>query len=323
MRRRNLISKRFQALIIVLAGFGIGFSFPSDFNVEKETDNILVTAFGDGFIAVSENGCINWIAGDGKIVQLKSIPDVKFSTVAANEKYVLTAGSNGAIYYVEEDYVFKPIHSGTVKNVNCLTLFKNKVLVGYNSGELRIGSLDQKLEFANVELTGNILSLSSNEAYCYGLTDKSEIFYTSNGTEWNVIDFNEMYKGYYQSCTFSKILATQNQIAVVGENTDGEPVLYFSSKGSVWTERPLIYTDEEGFKAKLNEVPRDIFYDTTHDQYLLLLAQGKLMTIPACSHCHQLYKITAAKIYAISGNDKNIILLGEKDYIKLINTELP
>ena len=322
MRRRNLISKRFQALIIVLAGFGIGFSFPSDFNVEKETDNILVTAFGDGFIAVSENGGMNWISGDGKIVKSKSIPDVKFSTVAANEKYVLTAGSNGAIYYVEEDYVFKPIHSGTVKNINCLTLFKNIVYAGCNSGELLTGSLDQKLEFTNVKLEGNILSLSSNDAYCYGLTNKSEIFYTSNGTEWNVIDFSEMYKGYYQPCTLNKILLTQNQVAVVGKNTDGEPVLYFSSKGSVWTERPLIYTDEEGFKAKLNEVPRDIFYDAMHDQYLLLLAQGKLMTIPACSHCHQLYKITDAEIQAISGNDKHIILVGENGYIKLINTEL-
>lgn len=322
MRRRNLISKRLQALIILLAGFGIGFSFPSDFNVKKETETISVAAFGEGFIAVSENGGINWISRDGKIVQSKSIPDVKFSTVAANEKYLVAAGSTGAIYYAKEDYVFKPIHSGTVKNVNCLTLFKNKVLAGYNSGELRIGSLDEKLEFANVELTGNILSLSSNKTYCYGLTNHGEIFYTSSGTEWNVIDFNGMYKGYYQSCTFSKILATQNQIAVVGENTDGEPVLYFSSKGSVWTERPLIYTDEEGFKAKLNEVPRDIFYDAMHDQYLLLLAQGKLMTIPACSHCHQLYRITDAEIYAISGNDKNIILVGQNDYVELINTDL-
>lgn len=322
MKRRNPISKLLQALMIVAACFGFGFSFSSDFSVEKETDDISVTAFGDGFITVSENGGINWISGDGKIVQSKTIQDVKFSTVASNERYVVSAGSDGTIYCVDEDKVFKPIRSGTVKTVNCLTLFKNKVLAGYNSGELRIGSLDQKLEFANVELTGNILSLSSNETYCYGLTNHGEIFYTSNGTEWNVIDFNEMYKGYYQSCTFSKILLTQNQIAVVGNNSDGEPVLYFSSKGSVWTERPLIYTDEEGFKAKLNEVPRDIFYDTMHDQYLLLLAQGKLMTIPACSHCHQLYKITDTEIHAISGNDKNIILAGENDYIKLISTEL-
>ena len=255
-------------------------------------------------------------------MQSETIQDVKFSTVATNEKYLVAAGSNGAIYCAKEDRVFKPIRSETVKNVNCLTLFKNKVLAGYNSGELRIGSLDQKLEFANVELTGNIQSLSSNKTYCYGLTNHGEIFYTSNGTEWNVIDFNETYTGYYQSSTFSKILATQNQVAVVGKNSDGEPVLYFSSKGSVWTERPLIYTDEEGFKAKLNEMPRDIFYDAMHDQYLLLLAQGKLMTIPACSHCHQLYKITDAEIYAISGNDKHIILVGENGYIKLINTEL-
>lgn len=281
-----------------------------------------VTAFGDGFAAVSENGSISWISDDGKVVQSQAIQNVTFGAIAANEDFLISAGSDGKIYFANEDKVFKPIHSGTVKNVNCLTLFKNKVLAGYNSGELRIGSLDQKLEFANVELTGNIQSLSSNKTYCYGLTNHGEIFYTSNGTEWNVIDFNKMYKGYYQSCMFSKILVTQNQIAVVGKNTDEEPVLYFSSKGSVWTERPLVYTNEEGFKAKLNEVPRDIFYDTTHDQYLLLLERGRLMTIPSCSHCHQLYKITEAEIQAISGNDKNIILVGENDYVQLINTDL-
>ena len=322
MRRRNPISRLLQLLMIVVAGFGIGFSFPSDFNVKKKADNISVTAFHDGFAAISEDGGINWISEDGKIIQSQAIQNLTFYTVAANEEFLISAGSDGEIYFAKEDKVFKPIHSGTVKTVNCLTLFKNKVLAGYNSGELRIGSLNEKLEFANVELKGNILSLSSNEAYCYGLTDHGDIFYTSNGTEWNVTDFNEMYKGYYQSCTFSKILVTQNQIAVVGENTDGEPVLYFSSKGSVWTERPLVYTDEDGFKAKLNEIPRDIFYDTTHDQYLLLLAHGRLMTIPSCSHCHQLYKITEAEIQAISGNGKNIILVGENDYVKLINTDL-
>ncbi|WP_319481929.1 hypothetical protein [uncultured Draconibacterium sp.] len=322
MERRNPISKLLQPLLLVVACFGFGFSFSSDFYVDKNLETMSVTAFGDGFVAISENGCINWISADGKVVQFQAMQNVTFNTVAANEDFLISAGSDGKIYFANEDKVFKPIHSGTVKAVNCLTLFKNKVLAGYNSGELRTGSLDEKLEFANVELKGNILSLSSNEAYCYGLTDHGDIFYTSNGTEWNVIDFNEMYKGYYQSCTFSKILVTQNQIAVVGENTDGEPVLYFSSKGSVWTERPLVYTDEEGFKAKLNEIPRDIFYDTTNDQYLLLLAHGRLMTIPSCSHCHQLYKITEAEIQAISGNDKNIILVGENDYVQLINTEL-
>lgn len=322
MKQRNPISKLLQPIVLVVACFGFGFSFSSDFYVEKKLETISVTAFGDGFAAVSENGCIKWISDDGRIIHSKTIKDVTFNTVAASEKYLVAAANDGTIYYAKEDWVFKPIHSGTVKTVNCLTLFKNKVLAGYNSGELRIGSLGEKLEFANVELKGNILSLSSNKTYCYGLTDHGDIFYTSNGTEWNVIDFNEMYKGYYQTCTFSKILVTQNQIAVVGENTDGEPVLYFSSKGSVWTERPLVYTDEESFKAKLTEIPRDIFYDTTHDQYLLLLERGRLMTIPSCSHCHQLYKIIEAEIQAISGNDKNIILLGENDYVQLINTDL-
>jgi hypothetical protein len=322
MKQRNPISKLLQPLVLVLVCFGFGFSFSSDFYVEKKLKTMSVTAFGDGFAAVSENGSISWISDDGKVVQSQAIQNVTFGAIAANEDFLISAGSDGKIYFANEDKVFKPIHSGTVKNVNCLTLFKNKVLAGYNSGELRIGSLDQKLEFANVELTGNIQSLSSNKTYCYGLTNHGEIFYTSNGTEWNVIDFNKMYKGYYQSCMFSKILVTQNQIAVVGKNTDEEPVLYFSSKGSVWNERPLVYTNEEGFKAKLNEVPRDIVYDTTHDQYLLLLERGKLMTIPSCSHCHQLYKITEAEIQAISGNDKNIILVGENDYVQLINTDL-
>ena len=322
MKRRNPISKLLQPFVLVVACLGFGFSFSSDFYGEKKVETISVTAFGDGFITVSENGCIKWISGDGRIVHSKTIKDVTFSTVVASGKYLVSAAIDGTIYYAKEDWVFKPIHSGTVKTVNCLTIFKIKVYAGYNSGELRIGSLDEKLEFANVQLEGNILSLSSDETFCYGVTDRGEIFHSSDGESWTVIDFNEMYKGYYPSCTFNKILVTQKQIAVVGKNTDGEPVLYLSSKGNVWTDRPLIYTDEEGFKAKLNEVPRDMVYDALHDQYLLLLAPGRLMTIPSCSHCHQLYKITDAVIHAISGNDKNIILVGENDYIQLINTEL-
>ena len=320
MKREKPISKLLQPFVLIVAC--LGFSFSSDFQIAEKEKTISVAALGDGFVAVLEDYSINWISDEGEIFHSQVINDVIFNTIAASENNLISAGNNGEIYFAKEDKIFKSIYSGTVKEVNCLTLFKNKVLVGYDSGELRIGSLDEKLAFANVELKGNIQSLSSNEFYCYGVTDQGEIFNTSDGESWTVFDFNEIYKGYYPVCTFNKILLTPKQIALVGENIGGEPVMYLSSKGKVWIDRPLIYTDEEGFKDNLDEVPRDIFYDTTHDQYLLLLGQGRLMTIPSCSHCQQLYKVTEIEIQAISGNNRSIILVGENDYIKLINTDL-
>jgi hypothetical protein len=168
-------------------------------------------------------------------------------------------------------------------------------------------------------LKGNIVSLSSGINDCWGVTDQGEIISSKDGLNWTIFDFNSVYKGYYETCKFIKVETTPNQIAVLGINDEGLPVLFFSSKGNVWTERSLLFTNEEGVPEMLNEIPTDIFYDENNDQFILSDKQGGIMTIPSCSHCQKRYKISNEKLNAIAGNNLKIIIVGENNLKKIIN----
>jgi hypothetical protein len=170
-------------------------------------------------------------------------------------------------------------------------------------------------------LKGNIVSLSPGAAECYGVTDQGEIIQTNDGLKWSIFDFNDVYKGYYKTCSFTKVLVTPKQIAVIGKNADGTPVLYFTSQGNVWSERRLIYADENGFGGYLTDIPNDIYYDSFKDLFILACSNGKMLTIPSCSHCNKLYTISDKNLWGVSGNEHALILVGDDKFIKIMNTD--
>lgn len=323
MKRGNPISILILTclLLVVCSGFGFS-SFPDVTCKEIQSSYSGVVSQAKGFVAITNDGRIDWISENGKVIRTKKIDGEKFNSVLINNKQVIVSGVQGTLFYFENDTTFQKINIGTSQTINCLAQFKNQIIAGYDDGELRIGKSGESFKNVRLDLKGNIVSLSSGALECYGVTDQGEIIHTNDGLNWTIFDFNKVYDGYYKACTFIKVLSTTSQIAVIGKNGDGLPVMYFSSKGNVWAERPLLYTDEEGFKAYLNDIPEDIYYDSLKDQFILLCSVGKLMTIPSCSHCQKLYEISENILHAISGNELNIIIVGDKNYIRIINTEI-
>jgi hypothetical protein len=308
-------------LLVVCNGFGFP-SFPYSSIQESQENYIEVVSQGEGFIAITNKSRVDWISETGKPDQTKNIQGEQLNCLAVKEQQVIVAGNNGTLYYSQNDSLFRKIESGTTKNINCVALFRNKIIAGTDGGELRIGNAVGAFVSVQFKLKGNIVSLFAEASVCYGVSDQGEIIHSSDGENWTIFDFNEVYKGYYKACAFNKIIVTPTQIAVIGKSFENLPVLYFSSAGNVWSERQLIYTDEEGFNALLNNIPSNIYYNSSKDQFLLLCANGMLMTIPSCSHCQKLYKISDKNLYGISGNENEIIMVGDNNYIKTIKTEL-
>lgn len=308
-------------LFAVCIGFGFS-SFPCCSIQESQEKYVDVVSQGDGFIAFTNESRIDWISKTGKLVKTKNIQGELLNCLAAKEQKVIVAGERGVIYSSQNDSFFRKIESGTTKNINCIVLFRNSIIAGTDGGELRIGKNGGVFEPVQLKLKGNIVSLSAGTSVCYGISDQGEIIHSDDGQNWIIFDFNEVYKGYYKTCTFSKVLVTPKQIALVGKNDEDFPVLFFSSAGNVWSERPLIYTDEDGFNAQLNDIPIDLSYDQINDQFILICSEGKLLTIPSCSHCNKLYKISENKLNGISGNERAIIIVGNNNYFKIINIEV-
>jgi hypothetical protein len=308
-------------LLLAVCG-GFGFSLFPDANFEKTPGSYSdVVSQKDGFIAITNDGRIDWISDNGTVTQTKSLKGEEFQTALLNDEQLIVAGVQGAMYYFQKDSAFQKIESGSTQTINCLVQFKNQIIVGYDDGELRIGNPGELFKSIQLDLKGNIVSISSNTLNCYGVTDKGEIIHSKDGLNWTIFDFNEVYDGYYKASSFEKVLVTPKQIAVIGKNVDGLPVLIFSSAGNVWSERPLTFNDEQGFNAQLSEIPNDIYYDSLNDQFILLCTNGMIMTIPSCSHCNKLYKVTDKNLRGISGNEHALILVGDDNFIMTINAD--
>jgi hypothetical protein len=273
---------------------------------------------GDGFIAAGSDGRIDWFSASGNVTKSEKYPDEQLNCLLGNDQLMVAAGDKGTILFSSNKETLRKVNSGTDKNIHSLLIFNDMILVGSDLGELLIG--DVKGVFRKIQLTikGNIVSLSTNNVVCYGVTDQGEIIHSNDGINWTLLDINELYKGYYKPCHFSCVLVTDNRIAVAGKHDDGTPALLFSSQGNVWTERILNYTDDQGISAMLEDVPYDLLYNSAEDQFLLSCSKGKVMIIPACSHCNKLYEYTTADLKGIAGNENTLMVAGDNYYSKVI-----
>lgn len=303
------------ASFLLVFGFSFGFSPTQIENASVvEISYTDVVAYGDGFIAITNNGRIDWISYNGDVTKTKSFDGESFKRILINNLQLVILDVHGQILLFENDSSFHKIENQSQTIINCITLFKNRIIAGCDKGELCVENTDNSFKSIQLELKGSIISLSSGINDCWGVTDQGEIIHSNDGINWAIFDFNTLYKGFYKSCSFSKVLLASDQIAVVGRNEDGSPALFFSSKGNVWTERSLLFTDENGVMEMLKDAPNDIFYDHVNDQFILCGSEGQMLTVTSCSHCQRSHKIYNRKLNAIAGNNQKIVLVGESDF---------
>lgn len=278
-----------------------------------------VIAYQDGFLAAGSDGRIDWISGSGQITRSERYPEVVFNALLVYNQTLIAAGDHGTILVSTGDGILKKIDSGTSKNINSLTMFREIVIAGADGGNIVWGDLNGPFHVTSLQVNGDVVSVSAGATACFGVTDEGEIIKSDNGINWDIFDFNSVYSDYYGTCSFIKVLATENKIAVTGINGDGSPVLFFSHLGGVWTERHLSYTDDKGATGFLTGAPNDIFFDKPGDQFFLICNEGQMMLLPSCTQCNELKVVTAVDLRGIAGNENTILIAGEHFYFETLN----
>ena len=306
--------------LMLIARLGFGFSLQQSTNNSELKDTFVdVISSTNGFVTITNSGRIYWISDSEETPHTKNMNGEAFCCLINRQQQIIVADELGSLLYFENATTFKKIDRSTNNPINCLTLFKNRIIAGHNRGELSVENENGSFDVIHLDLKGDIVSLSSRSDECYGVTNQGEIIHSMNGIDWTIFDFNKVYAGFYKACTFIKVEATPDQIAVVGKNSDGLPVLFFSSKGNVWSERALDYANDQGFYVTLKEMPSDICYDATYDRFLLSFAKGRLMIIPSCSHCQKVYQITDENLFGLTINESKLIVVGTNKFFKIIN----
>lgn len=178
------------------------------------------------------------------------------------------------------------------------------------------GTLWSKLQ---LEVKGNIVSVTSNHSSCYGVSDHGEIISSIDGINWKILNFNKEYSGYYKPCFFNKALMSDNRIVLAGRHEDGTPVVMFSTMGNVWTERTLVYDDDQGVPTLLSNVPNDIAYDPAGDQFFIACDNGEILSLLSCTQCNESAKVSDNDLYGIICSEDLLVTVGNKFSVNVLN----
>lgn len=269
---------------------------------------------GSRFYAAGSGGKIEIIDISGKRTSMPVVSSTDLNSIVSNNEMMIAAGNNGKILFRPGESQFSEIRSGTVKNINCITFFRDLWIAGADDGLMLFSKNGKTWTLNQATFKGNVLSLDCNNSFCFGVTNKGEIIKSSDGLNWEVKDYNKEYQGYNPHCIFRKIIVLQNRIMIIGIHDDHSPAVLYSSLGNVWTERLLSYKDENGRMDMLSEEPNDIAYDADNDQFLVACNNGVIFTLPSCSHCNMLYKVSDQNIRSIAKSSDRFILAGDNFY---------
>lgn len=110
--------------------------------------------------------------------------------------------------------------------------------------------------------------------------------------DWEAIQFNEVYRGYYPACRFTAIVTTEKDFVAVGIGADHLPYVYRSMMGGVWESADLLCRRKEGGYERASSEILDVFYDRKNRQLFFPCRNGELITMPDCPKCMKLTQVS-------------------------------
>jgi hypothetical protein len=277
-------------------------------------------AHEDGYIAVDSIGRVDWLLKDASIHKSAPIPATDLRCVLSTPESILVGGANGALFVSTNNETFTRIDCNTDYTLHALAYYNNKVLIGSDQGILF--TYDKgNVSSIQLPLKGNIRSLCVRESDCFGVTDEGEIIQSIDGKTWTVFDFNEYYKGYYDASSFTRVASSGDRIFVTGTKQNGLPIVIFSSEGTIWVERTITYSDEQGRITNFETPIYDMAYDVNTDLFVLTCANGLLMTIPSCSHCNKAFYPAYDHLTGVARNKETFLIVGTNGFRRTLEHE--
>ena len=164
---------------------------------------------------------------------------------------------------------------------------------------------------------GRLRSLAADKGVLWAVTDAGEILHSKDTSGWTVLDFNAQYAGYYPQMDFWAVAVGGGSIMVAGISPGGTPAVFTSSRGTVWSERSLDYS-ELGSTITFSALPMGLSYDHAQDRFYLLGSDGEVLALPGCSHCNSHTHYPVNTLYARISAGFGTLLLGSDGFRKRI-----
>ena len=169
----------------------------------------------------------------------------------------------------------------------------------------------------SLPVRGRLRSLAAEGEVLWAVTDAGEILHGNGFSGWTVLDFNAQYAGYYPPMDFWAVAVGGGSIMVAGVSPGGPPAVFTSSRGTVWSERPLDYS-ELGSTFTFSSLPMALSYDAVQDRFYLLGSGGEELALPGCSHCNSHTHYPVNTLYARITAGFGTLLLGSDGFRKRV-----
>ena len=164
---------------------------------------------------------------------------------------------------------------------------------------------------------GRLRGLAAEGDVLWAVTEAGEIVHGNSVSGWTVLDFNAQYAGYYPEMDFWAVAVGGGSIMVAGTSPGGTPAAFTSARGTVWSERPLDYS-EAGLTSTFTALPMALSYDEAQDRFYLLGSGGEELALPGCSHCNSLTRYPVNALYARIPAGFGTLLLGSDGFRKRV-----
>lgn len=164
---------------------------------------------------------------------------------------------------------------------------------------------------------GHLRGLATDGDILWAVTDAGEILHGNDASGWRVLDFNTQYAGYYPQMAFWAVAVGGGSVMAAGTRPDGTPAVFTSSRGTVWNERSLDYS-EAGSTFTFSALPMALSYDAAQDRFYLLGSDGEELALPGCSHCNSHTHYPVNTLYARISAGFGTLLLGSDGFRKRV-----
>jgi phage shock protein E len=149
------------------------------------------------------------------------------------------------------------------------------------------------------------------------------LLYSRRGEEWELFDFNRLYKDHYPSCVFTALENYGGVFYLAALDSGGLPHLFSSLMGGVWEKLNLTMRGPLSGEVRTTGRILRILQDPGSRQLFLVCANGQLVTLPDCPQCVRVQQAADAEVRdgKIEGNLIRLFLADGSEKIAALEAQ--
>lgn len=282
---------------------------------------------GSSFLACGTGGRLDRIFADGT---LESVPlpvgDKSLTCILKGDNgTTLVGGLYGTLVYSQDGKEFQLSDGVEGEHISGITQFKGEYYACTFGGNI-LSSKDG-VSWATVKrmIDKPLIGIAADDNYIMAVTKETDVFVSTDGKDWDLQNYNEVYGVLAERLSFSGLLSIDGSFIILGrpEERPDEPTVLFSvDAGVTWMNSTITKINgqplEEACPLTINSLR------SFEGEMLSACDGGRILTLTSCTTCNVISDASNAadlrcmEIYGntilVAGTDFEFEILDANDF---------